>query len=36
VTKSSGLAPGFLRQLFKGKAAVLDPALEEAAGVSSQ
>jgi hypothetical protein len=29
VTKSSGLAPGFLRQLFKGKAAVIDPAYEE-------
>ncbi len=31
VTKSSGLAPGFLRQLFKGKQAVIDPAFEEAA-----
>lgn len=31
VTKSSGLAPGFLRQLFRGKAAVIDPAYEDAA-----
>lgn len=36
VTKSSGLAPGFLRQLFKGKAAVLDPALEAAGEGGSQ
>ncbi len=33
VTKSSGLAPGFLRQLFKGRQAVIDPAYEEAAGM---
>lgn len=36
VTKSTALAPGILRGLFKGKAAVIDPAFEEAATAGVQ